>query len=712
MEARLTLPRRSAVVWVLLLVLSWASVACRALPERGTAGVGGDTIETAPAYLLTVRSDGPRWLGPAWWTALGVDTDGVDPQSVQLLRGEEPVPLLWTSSPDGPGALFYGLTMSSTVGPVGTYTLLLDADVPGETPATVPLDGGAPEVCRPVTRAALRLEEDLVYRPTAPLDSPWLWTSLRPPERFELTVSLPELVEDEPVSLTLYVWGQSAMPQNPDHHLRVIWNGTMVEDHFWDGNQLESWTVTLPNAVAGGNALILEAPGGTEAPVELNWIDALEISWTRRMVLDDEEGRAWHAEAEGVACWETGSADLGGFGSGEALPWVALLVDAEGVTEKAELAVDPGSGDLRVAQRAGDVGWIGLPWVAPAPDYVRPRELLVADALDDITYLIIAPRLFHTALDPLMVARRAEGYSAALITPQAVYDTFGEGIPEAAAIQALVRQHGASGGLKALLLVGDASPAPASLWDMETPGVPTAWVRTGFVGHTASDYALATGGTDEALLSVGRFPVTTGAEVEALVAKTLAWEPSPRLLLMADNEPEFADFIAQLSRVQDADLILDAAEGDIRAEMLGWLKDGPGTLIYAGHASLQLMGNEKLLVMEDRQAWRMPTVVASWSCLCAGFAHPSYQSLAEALLLGPGGVVAFVGPTGETTTAEQRAMAIAFQEALAGGETVGDALLIGWRTAISEDAQMGFLLLGDPVLRPMPRPATGEPADD
>ena len=94
---------------------------------------------------------------------------------------------------------------------------------------------------------------------------------------------------------------------------------------------------------------------------------------------------------------------------------------------------------------------------------------------------------------------------------------------------------------------------------------------------------------------------------------------------------------------------------------------------------MPLLGDEKFLTVDDAGAWDGPTVVVAWTCLCASFTHPKQAGLSEAWLRDPQGTVAFVGPTGETTTGDQSAMALAFHRALADGATLGDALLAGWR---------------------------------
>ncbi|MBN2391069.1 MAG: hypothetical protein JXR84_10105, partial [Anaerolineae bacterium] len=258
------------------------------------------------------------------------------------------------------------------------------------------------------------------------------------------------------------------------------------------------------------------------------------------------------------------------------------------------------------------------------------------------------------------------------------------------------------GQLHYLLLVGDASADPRALWQTGSTLVPTGWGRTVFLGDTASDRALVLGDDGEPLVAVGRFPASTVAEVQAMVDKTLAWEPASRLLLLHDDEPEFVAMTDALANVAAPDLRLGDAADDARRDLLRWLRDAPGVLVYSGHGSLPVLGDEKFLTVDDAGAWDGPTVVAAWTCLSANFTHPTQMGLSEVWLRDPEGVVAFVGPTAETTTGDQSAMTLAFQSALVDGATIGDALLAGWDAAQSKDAEISFVLLGDPALQPMP----------
>ena len=678
--------RRLFLIGLLLLIAS-ASAGCRASVPAIPA-VPGDV---SAGWTLVVRDEGPRWLGPDWWRAQGLDPTTFDSDAVHLQRGTETVPFLWLESSDGPGLLFYGTVAPTRLGLAGGYHLTLEA-----AGTSIPVDVVTVEPspdAQTTTTATLWLERDNTYRPTAPPGVNWLWTSFNATPTITLTIPLTEALP-VPVTLSLHLWGQSSMPQNPDHHIRVLWNGDVVDEHYWDGSALEVWSVTVPQPRTGDNVLALVSPGDTEAPVEVTWLDKVGVTWLRRLTYPGTGWETWTADTTPSACWD-------GAVQG---PVAVILAGQDGAVRGTAGARFADEGRLCVAQRPGERGWIGGPEAAPPPDIVRAREIVTEAALLSADYLVIAPRLFHAALAPLIEAREADGLVVALVTPEQIYDTYGTGEPDAEAIRSAVLTLQAGGSLRYLLVVGDASANPAAVWAANSPVVPTGWVRTAFVGDTPSDHALVADDAGTPLVAVGRFPVSTVAEVEALVAKTLAWEPSSRLLLLNDDSAEFVQMADALAEIQTPGQRLDAGDANVRRDLLHWLRTGPGTLVYTGHGSLPLLGDEKFLTVEDAGTWDGPTVVVAWTCLCASFTHPQQSGLSEAWLRDAKGTVAFVGPTGETTTGDQAALAAAFHRALAEGATLGDALLVGWRAASSEDAEASFLLLGDPALRPAPEP--------
>ncbi|MBN2005992.1 MAG: hypothetical protein JXA21_21720 [Anaerolineae bacterium] len=640
--------------------------------------------DASAGWTLLVRSSGPHWLSPDWWQSQGLDPASLDPARVSLYSSGAPAPALWLDSPQGRGMLFWAeLSTAPRLAALGAYTLTVNAA--DAAPRAIPAFSGDTLAPQDATLDTVHLESDLAYRSTAPLDSPWLWASLYPPNAFTLTVPLTDVVPG-PVTLTLHLWGQSSMPQNPDHHAQAFWNGEPVGDHLWDGDGAESWTLALPGAVSGDNALVWRLPGDLSTEVELVWLDAVEVTWRRAL-------RA----GPGPATWLTGDADGACWDAPEGERRALFATSAGQVYDGGTYAVEPGT-PLCLAQPLDARGWFGVPWKAPAPELARPRQVLTDSALLDADYLVIAPQPFHAALSPLIEARRAEGFRPLLATPEQVYDTYGTGLPDADALHALVARAQGAGRLRYVLLVGDTSADPQAAWNPLF--VPTGWTRTANIGETPSDYELVAAADGSVAVAVGRFPVSTVAELEALVSKTLAWQPNRRLMLFADDEGEFAGLNDTLAGVYPVDAQLDAAGEDARAALLDWLKAGPGTLVYSGHGSLPMLGDEQILTAKDAGAWDGPTVMLAWTCLCASFSHPRATGLSEAWLRDDGNVVAVIGPTAETTTSEQSAMAVAVQATLATGAPLGDALLAGWRASESRDVRVSFLLLGDPALRP------------
>jgi hypothetical protein len=590
--------------------------------------------------------------------------------------------------------LFYS---SPLTGSLQTYRLTLDAegasmDIWSPTASSdFDLDS-----CQDTTSTTMRLESNDVYRSTAPLDEPWLWTALRPPQELSITVPLTDVV-DSPITLTLEIWGQSHMPVDPDHHLRVAWNDEILDDRKWDGDKVERWSLALPQSTRAENTLTLSAPGETEAAVDIMWLNALKFGWHRRLtMLDEGQWMAWEVGSSSYACVE-GESD-------KAL--TALIVDQSKDVYQSEIVVsNDKDAKIGIHQKDAERGWVGLPWAAPAPLGIRPWAGIDVDSseIKSAEYIVLADAIAEETIQPLLDAREAEGLKSLFITPEAVYDSFGRGLQDVSAIREMIMHLHRVGNLKYVLLVGDTTSAPGTK-STGAPGeltIPTGWLRTAYVGKTASDSVIATNHQGEPVVALGRMPVTDVEALRIVIEKTLSWQPTSRMMFVNDDESEFEGLMDQLSEISPPDTRVGADEPDARQRVLNWLDADSGIMVYSGHGSLPVLGDEKLLTREDAGAWEGPTIVVAWSCLCASFAHPNHQSLAETWMLDRKGTVAFVGPTGETTTGEQRAMALAFQQALVDQTRMGDAMLSAWKAAQSDNVKAGFLLLGDPTLRPL-----------
>ncbi|MDF1515654.1 MAG: C25 family cysteine peptidase, partial [Anaerolineae bacterium] len=574
----------------------------------------------ADGWVLFVTSEQPYWLGREWWESLGIDPSTLGYDQIRLQRQGMDVPYLWIETEDTLGLLFYGKTDMTRRGSLGGYTLKVGQ--PGKQMEKLIVEPMDSQQCQDSSLANIHLEQNNVYRSTAPATYPWFWTTLRPSESMTLTIPMTRALP-VPVTVTTHIWGQSIMPVNPDHQIRLTWNDDQSIDHLWKGRGIEVWeSHFMPNDTTA-QKLVISAPGETGAAVEVNWLDKVSVTWRKSLSRNGSDWEKWTVEAYPYACWTNIDDDN----------IVSLIVNDEGAIVKSDVV------DSLIAQSTGQSGWIGVPSSAPAPAYVRDLKLISPEHLKTIEYLIIAPEPYHDALMPLIEKRSSDGLTVDILSPEQVYDEFGQGYFSAEAINAMVIELAVEGTLRYVLVVGDTTTDAELNFETMQFDVPTGWVRTAILGDTPSDFALVSDADGLPLVAIGRFPASTEVQVSNMVKKTLEWTPNDRLLFVGDDEVEFDAFIDRLAEVSPSDQRINAGDNDARKDLLAWLKNDQGTMIYSGHGSLPMLGDEKLLVQEDAGIWRGPTVVVAWSCLCAGFTHPTYSGLGESWINAKNGTV-------------------------------------------------------------------------
>ncbi len=659
----------SAVLVLALALIAWRLLPFKPAPQPAQPTVSGD------AGYLDFAAAGPAQLDARALLALGFDPQGADAPPLRLRWRGTPVPTYPLRDAQGWRVLFYVPDGATRFYPYTTLRWERGAEaelMPTHAPESMPQ--GATTALR-----TLHLEENARYLSQATADVPWFWQVLYAPTTWTPEVSLPGWTPG-PMTVTLRLWSHSSSSQiDPDHVLRLSWGDARVQEWSWDGTGMQSLSATWTPDTPAPLRFEMPAIEGTTAVV---WLDALTITYTARL----EAGpMVWQAQGEGLSL--------------EGLPAKLELWDVSDALAPVRLVPRP-SGAL--ATRAGARYWLGSPRQAQAPLGWRAAQGL--DPLPATTdYLVIAPEAFHVALAPLLEARRNAGLMVALVTPQAVYDTWGYGQPDPQALRAFIQNQPA---LRYVLVVGDGSAAvDGYVGQAGALRVPTPYVRTTYVGETPADGLLGADEAGQPRVAIGRFPAQSVADVQAMVAKTLAWEQQSgaQAVLLSDSENEFSDLIESLSPpLPDAEVIrIDANEAEARSRLLQALDKAPTWLTYCGHGSLIQLSKEALLTLKD--SWRQPAFFVSWTCLSAYFIHPEQEGLGEMWMRQPqGGVVAFLGPTGETTTSEQRPYAQAFYAAIETSPHVGDAWIAALGQAGSDDARWSFILLGDPALRVIP----------
>jgi len=737
---------------MLILALS----GCRSRPAPPPA------INRVKQVKLAVDSDGIYQVTSDELAAVGFDLASASQSGLKLSTGGQPVAFLLTGGSAGePLALrFFGQGPGPTdYGAARIYWLAQDTTAgPGLALSGLPtLSAQPPAHLAPSTAATvtLHLEEQRHYIPTVgPDDDPWLWQMLAAADHMELLLPTPHLAPG-PGTLQVRVWAKTTAPENPDHHLRLLVNGVMVADEFWDGPGSHVVTAPLPAGLlrSDANRLAIQAPGDTGAAADLVWLDRVELTYPRSLVVD-QGMLTFEGDAEGYRLRVAG--ELAGLWD---ITEPRRPRELTGYVAQQDTILFAGHGLLRryiVATREG---------------LRKPAAVLPVTGPDlhawpgGADMIIITARPFMDALGPLVAARQARGLRVAMVDVQAVYDAFSYGQPGPEAIQTFLhyaQTHWPRPAPRYLLLAGDASYDPRRyLAGPELDWVPTRLIRTAFTGWTASDVWLAlpqavtalgqeaapampqpTPRLDELGLAVGRFPAQTAEQMARMVAKSLAYEASlaqrpagdrgewrHRALLLADNDdPGFLAAAQEAAAalegytVQLSTLSGDGAEA--RATLFRSLEQGVGLIGYFGHGSLNLWAEEKLFSSEDaarlQNRERLP-IVFTLTCLSGFFQHPTTVSLAESLLRSEGGAVAVLAPSNAGLLEDQRWLAKGLARALsrtmapAGSDvdsplTLGEVLLQLREDLLSAppdqadlspaqlETFLTFNLLGDPTL--------------
>lgn len=314
-------------------------------------------------------------------------------------------------------------------------------------------------------------------------------------------------------------------------------------------------------------------------------------------------------------------------------------------------------------------------------------ERFTAPALpSSVDVVYIAPAALHHALTPLIELRRAQGHTVAVVNVQDIYDGWSYGQVEPEAIRAFLQFIRP----RAVTLVGDGSSDPFDYTGRGAKNVnlipPYLAMVDPWLGETACEtcYARLDGARpmDDRLPDVwlGRLPVKSADELQALVAKIVRYETAPsggvwrgRMLFLADDADSSGNFAEQAeasialqpANIQINRVFFGNGAGQIstaaaaRAATIQRFNEGMAVVTYIGHAHQQQWAVTELNAQENwllhrsdvprlANGERLP-VVLSLTCLSSAFQWPSFvgMTIDEALLLKEhGGAVAIWGPTG------------------------------------------------------------------
>ncbi len=409
----------------------------------------------------------------------------------------------------------------------------------------------------------------------------------------------------------------------------------------------------------------------------------------------------------------------------------------------------------------------GSAYHSPAFEGITPQQNL--HGLPQTDYVVVThPDFLAQAEEIARLHRERDGYRTTVATTVQVYNEFGTGMPDPSAIRLFVkmfydRATGAADRPKYLLLLGDASYDVKNRLGTNTNKIPTFEVSKAYSDESpATDDGFAFMKADDGLdspadgdyfsyngiidIAVGRLPVKTVAEAEAVVQKIddYSYPYYERLTDYEQKQGNLGDWRQEITFVTDDDFesvyensldftgdvaavapnfniekiyadsyikksdAVNAAYPEAQAALRRRMNKGAFFVGYIGHSGWDAWGDEKYLTLNDIHQWEpilsYPMMFAS-SCTFAYYDQPDKTSGAEEAVLHPeGGAISIIASTrsaavGTIEYVQHDFLIAAIDRSQDQHPTIGDAFLTCKVKNHDRSGAGIFILLGDPGLK-------------
>ena len=753
--------------------------AWRSAPPRQAAIAQAEDL--AARYRIGVDHDGLYRISAAALQAAGMDLATSDPRSFRLSSQGHPVAITVSGEADGrldasDSLTFYGQRLSAA--PISDTIILSGTlvttdtvvsrnystpteytdenvywlDVGGEPGPRIAEQSAAPQggPTPPSYRASARAEaENEWWTWHFTSRDPWFWQRLTSSSPLSATfaVALSAIAEGGQASVRGELVARAASQgAGPDHRTRAALNGELVEDASWSGRTRHQFANSLAQAALreGSNELTLAMFPQPSLGVDDIYFDWFAVEYDRRFVAEGNQlafdygiAGSWQYTISGFSDSAASAYDITSPTSPRLLTGVATLADGPAYRVSFEVA-QPAAASYIVASPSA---------IEPPLSIRRYVPAGLRSATHGADYIIITHRDFSATAQSLADYRATQGFRTAVVDIDDLYNEFNEGIYNPVAIKRFLAYAYASWQPPApqyVLLVGDGH------WNFKYHNVARfgsapiymppnlAWVDP-WQGQVDSSNQLASIVGDDILpdLAIGRLPVNSTAELQAIIDKIIAYEqpsaPSDwqrRLVFVADNTPDSAgDFIASSENVISA-AVPQAAQvsraylNDLcgppgnppqpcpsATKALTETLNAPGAAVlsYSGHGSLAGWAHEGVLTQSS-----LPTLnngaylplVLSLTCLDGYWIHPANTGFAEVMLRTAGrGAIASFSATGLGLVNGHDTLQAAFLQAIFrdGARRLGPpslaARLALYATGSYPDLIDTFTVFGDPALK-------------
>jgi len=716
-------------------------------PSRMTAALQQPALTglSQPQYKLTVNVDGLYEVTYAELEAAGVPVATLDPRTFALHTQGMEVALYVPGEEDGvfdpeDRIIFYGEKVNTLYTDVNVYWLTWGG-APGLRMAEVdgtPTGNGVPASS---FRTTQRLERNRLYqsaRPSGPDHDRWYWSAIlaKSPTTAHFTTTLAAPVTGP---LTATVRGLfKSYDATPKHHTQVFFNGQRIVDATWATGGEYAFAVDVPaSLLAGGvNTITVYAPMDMGITTDYVFVNYFEIEYDRAYMVTGD--------------YLTFNGDAAGSWTYTVTGFTTATVQALDITTPTlpvrilNVAVDP-DGDLYTARFEQTIERAHR-YIMTTPAQFRHVLDITAVELPDLRatsngadYIIITHRNFYTDVQPLAAYRAAQGLRTLVVDVQDVYDVFNAGIFDPVAIQtflAYAYAHWSAPAPAYVLLVGDGNYDFKNYTGRGEPNYIPPFLADvdPWLGEVAADnrYVCVSGADNFPDMHLGRLPVKTRAEAQAVVNKIIAYEQNPvpgtwnqNVLFVSDNPDTAGDFYSYSDTIANGytpapytvqKVYYGRTHTNVtaaRSAIIGAINAGQLIVNYIGHGASSYWASEQLFRRTDvaalNNAGRLPFVVVM-ACWDGYYIYPSgpgsdFSSTAEAFVRAPNaGAIAAWSATGMGTALAHDYLnrglfaAVFFDDLIQlGPATLQGKLYLYTHTGWYRDQIDTYLLFGDPA---------------
>ncbi len=596
---------------------------------------------------------------------------------------------------------------------------------------------GEPNGLKPIIRT-LSFEQDRLYVNSSKLGSPWVDEAIGygGSSTMERRFTLPsDYIEGNDISLNIdLIGGFDFQEIENDHIASIRINGHTISTHKWGGVDAQNLSIAIPATFikSGENSLQIEVKNNTYG-FALQYFDRYEIHYP-------SEPLAIGGTAEFAFNQDSDSSSVQLSKNTRQKLWVYAR---DTIGNLVSLSTRPTK-----LWRSADTETIVLPRLsAPEARYmVLSKELFKKPASIEVVktkdlqveeadlYIVADASFTGQVLDDYVNFKRTLGIRTVVVTYQSLVEQLGLGMDNPMVIHKFLIQQNAAATKASVLIVGGHTYDYLNKTGQGSVSfIPTLYRRSNIIEYSPTDTPITDLDLDGlADVAVGRWPVRTIEQLEAIVSKSIKWASGEGLantssvLLISENDDKnsgvsfsqqlnelasrfdtqnqsYPDYWSSITRIYSQDYDDTATQQrDIRSSM----NSGNSLTIYNGHGSPTSWSYKRLMDVNGVNSLEqnsMPGILIPLACYTTYYETISNESLANKLLFKKdGGAVMIAGAAtlGEYTHNGKMLNRIMKYQAR-DGVAMGEAIKMAKRSFGKNKTEHSNLwtLLGDPTLR-------------